>query len=321
MPDTLSQEEIDALREAVSSGADLGGGKAPPPPEEQIKVTGYDFRKPRLISIESLHVVELLHQEAAKAFDAYLLAALKQNVAVKLATMDQITYAEFTMASVAPTYLVRVDAAGLGAVSIEIGMPIILAMLDIILGGTASAAHERARELTPLEKKILERLVIGLIERMQEAWLVVAKLDMKVADVVANSEYLQAATPETPCLNLCYDVSVGADSSLLSICYPISIIQAALKVSDQKDAAVATGGAGMLRAMGKVPLRVKVVLGNMNILAEDLGKLEVGDIVCMEKGMEESVEVCVGDTQAFSAHLGRRKDKLAVELLGYRSTN
>lgn len=320
MSDALTQEEIDALREAVSSGADLGEDEVvAEEPKEQVKVVQYDFRKPRLISAESLHVIQMLHEESAKTLEAFLLSELKASGNVKLSTMDQITYSEFVMSIVPPAYVVRVGAGDLGSLAIEIGTPLVMSMLDILLGGSGSVEGGPDREITVLEKTVLEGVLTGVIERVREAWAVITPVEMAVEDVVSNAEYLQAASHEAPCINLSYDVRIASGSGLINICYPITLVQGIIKRADKgKAVASKTTGKGMLRALGEVPLQIRAVLGDIQLIAEDLGKLDVGDVVCLDKSIDEPVDVFLGEASMFSAHMGKRKDKLAVELLGYR---
>jgi flagellar motor switch protein FliM len=323
MSDALSQEEIDALRAAVATGTDLGGGEdaVAESPDEKVRVTQYDFRKPRLISHEDLHVVEMLHEEAGKSMEALLTAELKMTAEIKLATMDQITYAEFVMASASPTYILKVSAQGFGNVAIEIGMPVLFAVLDVVLGGEGAVAEEApGRELTVLEKAMLEGVVTGMVECLSAGWSVLANVDMKIQDIASNSEYLQAASQEAPCLNMSYEIGVASASGLLSVCYPLSTVQAILKAGAAKKGigAAQSSGGGMLKAMGNVPLRVTAELGRLVVLAEDLGKLNVGDVVCMDKAIDEPIDVMLGQAAIFSGYLGKRKDRLAVELLGYK---
>lgn len=321
MSDALTQEEIDALREAVSSGVGLADEKpVVEEPKEQVKVVQYDFRKPRLISAESLHVIQLLHEESAKSIEAFLLSELKASGSVKLTTMDQITYSEFVMSMVPPAYVVRIGAGELGSLALEIGMPIVMTMLDILLGGSGSVQADLDREVTVLEKTVLEGVLAGLIERIRDSWAVISPVELAVEDVVSNAEYLQAASQEAPCLNLSYDVKIASGVGLINICYPITLVQGIIKRAEKgkNAAATQTTGKGMLRAMGGVPLQMRAVLGDIKLLAEDLGKLDVGDVVCLDKALDEPVEVFLGETGVFSGHMGRIKDRLAVEILGYR---
>ena len=69
MADVLSQNEIDALLSAISTG-ELGAeevGKE----EEKHKIKLYDFRSPQKFSKEHIRTLELIHDNYARIISNY----------------------------------------------------------------------------------------------------------------------------------------------------------------------------------------------------------------------------------------------------------
>ena len=336
MAEVLSQAEIDALRAAVRSGDALGdkpaaAGPAPTPAggdeetsESQVRVTQYDFLKPRLISAVNHRLLQLAHEALAKNLQGAMFALLKMPVEIKLVAMDQVTYSEFVLSLGNPTYLAKLGTSpNMGAIAMEINPQIALAMTDLLLGG-AGAAPAEARELTALEVGLLKPIIDAVLAQLKGSWASICDVGFQELEHESNPEYFRLAPPETPCLGTIFDVHMGNVSGVVNVCYPLTVIQAIFRHSESRGASAADiGGAGrneMLRALGPVPLRVHAVLGAASLVARDLGELKPGDVVCMDKRIDTPILVAIDQSVMFSGTVGRRRGKLAVKIIGARET-
>lgn len=322
MAETLSQEEIDALREAVKTGEAFEGTEQPKSDSEQVKVVAYDFHKPQILSADQLHSIQMTHEALGKTLQTNLFSMLKSAVEVKLVAVDQISYGEFVLSLSNPTYMGTLSTKpNIGNIAIEINSPIVVAMLDILLGG-GSANAAKARELTFLERRIFRNVADSIIADTNTAWSNIADVSLEITDEESNPEYLQLVTPEAPCLCIAFDVHIGATTGLLNFCYPFVVIQSAVArgetvLGKKRTAAGIESGEGdmMLKAMEVVPLNVCAVVGSTVISARDLGLLKVGDVICLEQRIEHPVDIYVGENQAFTAEIGKHYGKVAVGLV------
>jgi flagellar motor switch protein FliM len=318
MSESLSQAEIDALRAAVKSGAAIEEREEPPPPQvEQVKVVAYDFRKPHLIASDQHHALQVLHESLGKQFQATLLSAVKAGAEVKLVAIDQISYGEFMISLANPTYLAALTTKpNIGQVAIQLDIPIVMAIGDILLGGNGRITPE-ARELTSLESTIFSSIAGLLLKELSASWSTMTEVAFSIATQESNPQFLQITTPETACLSMMYDIRIAEVTGVLNICYPFEVIQAILAAAEKRSGKRATGGAdgdAMLRALQEVPLVLRVVVGGGPVTAEDLANLQPGDLLCLNRRIDAPLEVCLGDNPIFLAIPGRHKGKVAVVL-------
>ena len=89
MADVLSQSEIDALLSALSTG-ELEAEDVPKD-DDKHKVKLYDFKSPQKFSKEHIRTLELIHDNYARIISNYLTGQTRQNVKVKIETVEQIT--------------------------------------------------------------------------------------------------------------------------------------------------------------------------------------------------------------------------------------
>src|SRR4051812_34881469 len=107
MSDILSQEEVDALLNAVSTGSlvpDSIGDKpasdassGSPDDDREKSVILYDFRRPDRVSKDQMRTLQNLHDGYARLLSTTLSSYLRTLVEIDIVSVDQLTYSEFMM--------------------------------------------------------------------------------------------------------------------------------------------------------------------------------------------------------------------------------
>ncbi|RKZ06119.1 flagellar motor switch protein FliM [Candidatus Fermentibacteria bacterium] len=318
MAGALTQEEIDALREAVAGGdIETEEVESQEDPQDQVKVVSYDFRKPMLVSGDQQQNLRIVHESMAKEFESDLLSTLKIAAEVKIVAIDQITYGEFILSLVNPSYLATLSTSpDVGECILEMNVSVLLSILDILLGGDGSAVRD-TRELTTLETGVLRRLTKVLLGDLKAGWAGFADVGFEILSEEANPEYIQLVTPETPCMNMTFDVHIGETMGVFNLCYPLSLVQSLLTMSEagvkpgQEGSAHSLKESGMLKALSDVPLNVHARVGTGRISAQRLGLLKLGDVLCLDRRCDEFLDMYIGDNRAYSVKAGQRRGKVA----------
>src|SRR5213593_2793317 len=151
MPEALNQDEVDALLQLVdgggaaspgasaegkAAGASAGQYKVLPPTEIHL----YDFKRPERVSKEEAQALLALHEVFARNVSASLSEYLRTVVDVRLISVEQFTYSEFTMSLPSPTSISLLSCQPLeGNMILEVNPSIIFPVIDRLLGGGQSA--------------------------------------------------------------------------------------------------------------------------------------------------------------------------------------
>jgi flagellar motor switch protein FliM len=319
MAESLSQAEIDALRDAVKSGkakTDEPQAEAAPP-TSQIKVVEYNFRKPQIVSADQLQTLQMLHETVTKNLQTAFFASLKTGFEIKLVAVDQISYAEFVMSLANPTHVTILHSKpSIGSAAFDMNLTLVMTMLDIMLGGNGATASA-PRELTALEADIFRSMTDLFVAELSAGWASLWDGKLETGPQESNPEYLQLTTPETPCLSITFDVRIAEVAGAFTLCYPFVMLQAVLtKLSDRagKRALLGERGKGdeMLPAVKPVPLQLRAVLGSATISAQQLGMLRTGDVIPLRKRFSNDADIYIGSRLCFRASMGRRRGKTAV---------
>ena len=133
MSETLSQEEIDKLLKAFSTG-ELDADDYTAEKEKEVKV--YDFARPSKFSKEHLRTLENIFEHYGRLLYTNLPAYLRKNVQVDVMNAEALAYSEFSNALSNPVLLGIVNFAPLrGNVIMELGTNLGYAIIDRMLGG------------------------------------------------------------------------------------------------------------------------------------------------------------------------------------------
>jgi len=321
MDKTLSQEEVDALLSAIKTGDVSTEKVAQLDTSEKVKVTTYNFRKPRLISNEQLRGFQMIHDSFVRGLQSSLLMNLRTTIEIKLVAVDVITYGEFVLSLSNPTYMsVLYMSAGMGEICIELNLPVVMSIIDILLGGDGSNIEE-PRSLTAIELSVSGGLMEAILAELKAAWASVTDTNFQVQSYESNPEFMQLTTAEALVISVTLDLHLGGTSGILNMCYPYSVIQPVLStLSARVQARSGRGRRGakkenMRPALAQVPLDIRAVLGNSRVTARDICHLKPGDLLCLDNSFKEPVKMYIGDRLCYLGEPGQSNGKVAVKII------
>src|SRR5574344_2876251 len=102
MGDVLSQQEIDNLLQALSSG-EIDADEMKENTDKSVKE--YDFKRPAKFSKEHLRTLEIIFEHYGRLISTNLPVYLRKSVQVNVASSETVTFSEFTNALSNPVVL------------------------------------------------------------------------------------------------------------------------------------------------------------------------------------------------------------------------
>ena len=318
MGDVLSQNEIDALLNALSSG-ELDVDEIKDTGEKQVK--DYDFARPSKFSKEHLRTLEIIFEHYGRLLSTNLPVYLRKNVQIEVMNSEAVTYQEFSNALSNPVLLGIVNFAPLqGSIIIEMATNLGYAIVDRMLGGKGEPM-EKVREYSEIELLILERIFIVCVNLLHEPWQNVVEIHPRLERIETNSQYAQIISPSEMIAIITINVKIGDVEGLMNICLPFITVEdvidklntkywyANMQQYDETDYADAIE---VLIRKAQIPL--KAVLGSSTISVSDFSMLQVGDIIRLDRKAEEELDVYVGNIKKFTALPGASGDNYAVRI-------
>lgn len=318
MGDILSQSEIDNLLNALSSG-ELDVEEIKDNNEKQVK--DYDFARPSKFSKEHLRTLEIIFEHYGRLLTTNLPVYLRKSVQVEVMNSEAVTYQEFSNALSNPVLLGIVNFAPLqGNIIIEMASNLGYAIVDRMLGGRGDTI-DKVREFSEIELLIIERILVVCVNLLKEPWENVMDIHPHLERIETNSQYAQIISPSEMIAIVTINVKIGAVEGLMNICLPYITLEdvidklntrywyANITNHDENDYADVIES---LIQRAQIP--VKAVLGKSVVSVIDFATLQPGDIIRLDREVEDELDIYVGDIRKFTALPGSAGDKYAVRV-------
>ena len=286
MGDVLSQNEIDNLLQALSSG-ELDAEEIKDSDEKQIK--NYDFARPAKFSKEHLRTLEIIFEHYGRLLSTNLPVYLRKAIQVEVMNSEAVSYSEFSNALSNPVLLGIINFAPLkGNIILEIASNLGYAMVDRMLGGEGEPL-EKTREFSEIELLIIERILTVCVNLLHEPWENVVDIHPRLERIETNSQFAQIISPSEMIAIVTINIKIGDVEGLMNVCLPYLTLEDIMDklntkywYSTMQDKDEQQYVDAIETLISKAPIPMKAVLGNSTISVSDFSGLQVGDIIRLD---------------------------------------
>ena len=225
MGDVLSQDEIDNLLKALSTG-EIDADEMKEDTGKSVKE--YDFKRPAKFSKEHLRTLEIIFEHYGRLLSTNLPVYLRKNVQVSVVNSEALTFSEFTNSLSNPVILGIVNFLPLnGNVMVELGCNLGFAMIDRLLGGQGDAL-EKNREFSEIEMSLVEKMMAVCISLFREPWKNVVELSPVLERVETNPQFAQIIAPTEMIAIVTLNIRIGEVEGLMNICLPYFTLESVM---------------------------------------------------------------------------------------------
>ena len=318
MGEVLSQNEIDNLLQALSSG-ELDAEEIKDSDEKQVK--NYDFARPAKFSKEHLRTLEIIFEHYGRLLSNNLPVYLRKTIQVEVMNSEAVSYSEFSNALSNPVLLGIINFAPLkGNIILEIASNLGYAMVDRMLGG-AGEPLDKTREFSEIELLIIERILTVCVNLLREPWENVVDIHPRLERIETNSQFAQIISPSEMIAIVTINIKVGDVEGLMNICLPYLTLEDVMDklntkywYSTMQDRDEQQYMDAIESLISKASIPIKAVLGTSSISVSDFSTLQPGDIIRLDTKVDDELDVFVGNIKKFTALPGASGDKYAVRV-------
>ncbi len=333
MTDILSQDEIDALLTAVSSGESF-----PATPEttqksvtavkrEKKRLKVYDFRRPDKFSKDQIRTLQMMHETFARLTTTSLSAQLRTLVHVHVVSVDQLTYEEFIRSIPSPTTLGIINMDPLkGSSVIELDPSITFAIIDRLFGGKGESLKTN-RELTDIELSVIEGIIVRLLGNLRESWANVIDLRPRLGNIETNPQFAQIVPPNSMVVLTTFDTKVGDVEGMMNFCIPYITIEPIInKLSAQYwyssiRKGITTENLELIKEqIEDIPVEVVAKLGETELKFREISQIKEGDIIRLDNPATSLAEIIIGNSIKFRGKPGVVGKRRALQVQEVIST-
>nr|GCL71371.1 flagellar motor switch protein FliM [Paenibacillus naphthalenovorans] len=240
---------------------------------------------------------------------------------INVVQVEQLPYDEFIRSIPKMTILNIFEAEPLeGRMVLEVHPNVAFAMLDRLLGGVGTSPT-KINALTEIETIVMERIFSRAFESLQEAWKTVVDLSPRLEALETNPQFMQIVSPNETIALISLSTKIGDTTGMINLCIPHVVIEPIMPrlsvhhwfVSQKKTSAPEEMTALQSR-LHKAKLPVIAELGTSQISVREFLSLNVGDVITLNRSVEEPLHIRIGDKLKFFGSPGTTRGKLAVQI-------
>ena len=280
----------------------------------------YDFRHPNRVSKELERSLNTLHDSFARSLATSLSGYLRVLVEARVKSLTQLTYGEFLESLPNPTAMAPVALAPAeGGVVFEISPRLIFQMIDRLMGGEGDPI-DPVRELTAIEKNVAVRIFQRILSLWTEMWGNVTPVEAELQGLETVPQMVQVVAPSELTIVVSVEVRLRENAELLTICLPFMVVEPLLtKIASAPGYATGTRRAAsapaqVARQVQRAQVMVTAYLGRTRISLAQLVGLRAGDLLLLNQGPGDAVEIWVQGRPVFLGTAGSRRGSRAVSV-------
>jgi flagellar motor switch protein FliM len=264
-----------------------------------------------------------MYERLTKGLESWLVARIRGQVEVRLISVEQFSFGEFTLSQPMPCSAFIFDIADTGMKGvIDIGPELCTYLVDRLFGGTG-AGRPLSRALTPIERMAVRSVADRIATLLEDIWREYVNLDLNITSFESSPEMLQVINREDPVLVANLEFNTSAVSSLVVICLPFSVLDRFFTASSKQRLALhSTNEVDREAARQRSEAAVRVT--NVEVSASlPTFRMSLGQLAQLTEGMvipttiskDAPILVRTGGQERFLGKAGRANGKVAVRIL------
>jgi flagellar motor switch protein FliM len=325
MPEILTQSQIDALLKGIDSG-EVETLTAAESKTRRIK--DYDFRSPKRFTKEQLKTLESLHENLARVLSSFFSGFFRTYCEFSILQIEEQRFYEYNNALQDISLISLIDLKPVNENFEEIPLMIDTAtdigfyMIDRLLGGSG-VGYNLNRDYTDIEIAVLEKVYKKITYLIKDVWRNYFEVTATFNGIETNSRMLQTHSPDEVVVIILYQVKIKDITGSMSICISASSIEKLVgnfyskysRTNKRLDVdRVNLRKQIILNSLTNSDLEMKAVLQELPLDLNDILRLQVNDVIPLNKKIDSNICIKVEDVPWFECELGETNLKKAVKI-------
>jgi flagellar motor switch protein FliM len=318
MNQVLSQEEINTLLKGLSEG-DIEEGAVETAGQQNIK--RFDLASQERIIRGRMPTLELIHERFARQFRTGLSRFLGRTCFTNVGGFEMVKFGSFMKKLPLPSSLHIVKMTPLsGQALVVVSAPLVFGVIDGLFGGRGqSRVKVEGREYTPIESRLIGKVVMIALDMLREAWAPVYPISFEYLRAEVNPFAITIAPPSDVVIVANIEIELEQECTTLTICIPYSSLEpvrSKLSTSIQSTR-LEVDGALVKRMEANIKqtlCSISVQLARGSIKTRDFIALNKGDILTLDTNPKEEARILIEGVPKFYGSVGSVKGNRAVRL-------
>jgi len=201
-----------------------------------------------------------------------------------------------------------------------VSAPLVFGIIDSLFGGSGQGRVKiEGREYTPIEIRLIGKVVMTALDTLKEAWAPIHPVDFIYVRSEFNPLAVAIVPPTDVVIIVTIEIELEQDSASLTICTPYSTIEPLRsKLSTGFQSTRLEVDSGVSKRLDtnirRTTASLSVQLASGTITARDLLQLQKGDILKLDTNPAEEALVLVEGSPKFYGYVGSYRANRAVRI-------
>ena len=323
MSDVLSQSEIDALLNALSSGGDAPTEEEPAEETQQVRV--YDFRTANKFYKEQMRTLNVVFDSFAYLLSTKLTGLLHTTCNVEVISVEEQSFGEFNNSLPTPVILAVIEMEPLqGSILMQISSSLVYAFISRLFGGVADYGPGTDKSFTEIEMSIMENVVHQIMSVLKEAWAKIVDVKPVVKRIESSPQFTQIAAMTEPAAIVTMMATIDQIEGVIGLCIPhyaiqsiakqLSAVNMALAETSKHTKEMASQHQNIKEQIENTYVNVGVTFNETNALLREILSMRPGDVIRLNHPISEYVNVNVESLYKFKGVIGTDHHQYAVQI-------
>ena len=313
----LSQAEVDALLKGVTEG----NVETEQPEVPQGGLRQYDLTSQERIIRGRMPNLEVINERFARIFQVSTSALLRKTVDFAPGSIEVLKFGEFIKRVPMPSNINVIKMEPLrGHILLVIDARMVFLLLDHLFGGSGQThVKTEGRDFTPIEQRFIRKIVDMFIEDLQKAWTPVHPVKISFARSEINPQFAMIVVPTEVVISITFRLEIEEEGRdiLLALPYPtIEPIRDKLYGGFQSDQLEVDRNWSdrFKRQLTGCLVSISVEMGSTVLTVREVTNLSVGDIILLDKGEMDELEMSVEGRPKFYGKPGIHRGGIACQI-------
>ncbi len=313
----LEQGEVDALLRGLAGGELETENNFS---DNDSDVTPFDLANQDRIIRGRMPVLEIINDRFARLCTNALSNLVRKRVELNPISIDMAKFGEFMRSLPLPSCIniFKMDPLHGNALMV-VNSQMVFALVENSFGGAGNPKVE-GREFTRIEQALISKVVKIALQQMEESWRPIHDLRMELLRSEINPQFASIVPPSDLVMVVTFEVEIDSAMGVMSICLPYSTVEpirSKLSANFQTERLdVDHAWLGRLRErIMETPVELKVEMGSGQITGNQLLRLQIGDILMLERDAEELLPCTITGVTKYWGIPGRVKSNMAFQIV------
>jgi flagellar motor switch protein FliM len=316
MDEILSQEEVDALLKGIQEG-DVETEKG----VEPSGVKSYDFTGQEKIVRGRMPTLDIANERLARNFRLSLSAAIRRMVDITNVNVTITKFYDFMRGVPFPSSInifKMEPLRGFGLLVFDAQM--IFSLIEFFFGGTGKTYYKpEGREFTPIEQKIIHKVVMMFFDDMEEAWRAIYPIKPLYVRAEMNPQFVNIVTPVDVVIKVEFVLEVEGKQCKAYLCIPYGTVEPIKEklysaFSADRDELDMKWLDRLKDRLREIPVTITGELGKVKLDVSRVVDLKVDNLIMLDRRVDEDIDILVEGSRKFTGKFGIYRGAMAVKV-------